>query len=175
MRRIAFLCLTLLTLSGILTGCAAAGQEEDTPLTPQERTELYKTAVEDACAQDGNTFVEIVTSQEDEMAEFLFTALELEAEDMTAYALAISSVNIQAYGIAAVYPAAGKEDDVLEALNGFIDTQKESFHQYLEQEYETASNTRLETLEDGTILMVMHPDQDTVFDAIRDTVEGAQT
>ena len=82
---------------------------------------------------------------------------------------------IKAYGIAAVYPADGKEDDVLEALNGFIDTQKESFQQYLEEEYETASNTRLETLEDGTILMVMHPDQDTVFDTIRDAVESAQS
>ncbi len=175
MRRIAYHCLTLLTLCGLLTGCTAASQEEDTPLTPQERTELYKTAIEDSHARDENPFVELVTSPEDDMAEFLFTALDLEAEDMTAYALAISPVNVQAYGIAAVYPADGKEDDVLEALNGFIDTQKESFQQYLEEEYETASNTRLETLEDGTILMVMHPDQDTVFDTIRDAVESAQS
>lgn len=93
---------------------------------------------------------------------------------MSAYALDVSPVNIQAYGIAAVYPAGGKEDGVLESLNGFIDNQKESFYQYLEDEYETASNTRLETLEDGTILMVMCQDQDTVFDAIRDAIEGAQ-
>ena len=99
--------------------------------------------------------------------------LGLEAEDMSAFALAISPVNVQAYGIAAIYPAQGKEDDVLEALNGFIDNQKESFQQYLEEEYETASNTRLETLEDGTVLMVMVQEQDTVFDAIRDAIEAA--
>ena len=40
-------------------------------------------------------------------------------------------------------------------------------------QYEIASNARLETLEDGTILLVMCEDQDAVFDAIRDTIEGA--
>ena len=39
--------------------------------------------------------------------------------------------------------------------------------------YEIASHAHLETLEDGTILLVMCEDQDAVFDAIRDTIEGA--
>ena len=74
---------------------------------------------------------------------------------------------------AAIYPAAGKSDAVLEGLNAFIDRQKQSFEQYLADQYEIASNARLETLEDGTILLVMCEDQDAVFDAIRDTIEGA--
>ena len=80
---------------------------------------------------------------------------------------------VSAYGIAAIYPAAGKSDAVLEGLNAFIDRQKQSFEQYLADQYEIASNARLETLEDGTILLVMCEDQDAVFDAIRDTIEGA--
>ena len=37
-----------------------------------------------------------------------------------------------------------------------------------------ASNARLETLEDGTVLLVMCQDQDAVFDAIRDTILAAE-
>ena len=80
---------------------------------------------------------------------------------------------VSAYGIAAIYPAAGKSDAVLEGLNAFIDRQKQSFEQYLADQYEIAGNAHLETLEDGTILLVMCEDQDAVFDAIRDTIEGA--
>ena len=35
-----------------------------------------------------------------------------------------------------------------------------------------AENARLETLEDGTILLVMCQDQDTVFDAIADATQA---
>lgn len=174
MRRISLFLLAVLLLAA-LGGCTARPREDEKPpLTAQERTELYRTAIESAANPASSSFVELITSSEDQEAELLFTMLDLEAVDMTAYCLAISPVNVQAYGIAAVYPAAGKEDDVLDALNGFIDTQKESFQQYLEEEYKVASNARLETLEDGTILMVMCPEQDAVFDAIRDAIEAGQ-
>ena len=42
----------------------------------------------------------------------------------------------------------------------------------LADQYEVAENARLETLEDGTILLVMCEDQDTVFDAIADAVQA---
>lgn len=176
-RRMFSLALTALALTAALTGCGQdqkKEQEEKQPLTVEERTELYQTAIETACDPEANSFVDLVTSPEDDMSEIIFMMLDLKAEDMSAYALAISAVNVRAYGIAAIYPAAGKDDDVLEALNQFVENQKESFYQYLETEYETAVNTRIETLEDGTILMVMCEDQDAVFDSIRDTIEGAQ-
>ena len=111
--------------------------------------------------------------QKDDMADVIFELLGVTAADMSAFALSVSPMNIKAYGIAAIYPAAGKSDAVLEGLNAFIDRQKQSFEQYLADQYEIASNARLETLEDGTILLVMCEDQDAVFDAIRDTIEGA--
>ena len=83
------------------------------------------------------------------------------------------ALKITSIVIGAIYPAAGKSDAVLEGLNAFIDRQKQSFEQYLADQYEIAGNARLETLEDGTILLVMCEDQDAVFDAIRDTIEGA--
>jgi len=175
MRRTVLTGLLLLGLAAALAGCGQTGGGTDAPpLTAEERTQLYQEAIENARGEEGSSFSQIVTSAEGETAELILTILDLEAEDMSAYALDVSPVNIQAYGIAAIYPAEGKEDGVLESLNGFIDNQKESFYHYLEGEYEIASNTRLETLEDGTILMVMCQDQDTVFDAIRDAIEGAQ-
>ena len=82
-------------------------------------------------------------------------------------------MNVKAYGIALVRPAQGKEDAVKEALQGFIDTQKSNFETYLADQYEVAKAARLETLSDGTILMVMAEDQDAIFDAIKDAVETA--
>ena len=55
----------------------------------------------------------------------------------------------------------------------FRSRQKQSFEQYLADQYDIASNARLETLEDGTVLLVMCQDQDAVFDAIRDTILAA--
>jgi len=115
--------------------------------------------------------MEIITEADDDLAEAVFTVLGVTPQDMTAYALSVSMMNVKAYAIAAIYPAAGKEDVVLEGLRSFIDTQKQSFQQYLADQYEIAVNSKLETLSDGTILLVMSQNQDAVFDAIRDTIE----
>ena len=81
-------------------------------------------------------------------------------------------MNVKAYGIAAVMPADGREEAVKEALQGFIDRQKSSFETYLADQYAVAESARLETLSDGTVLMVMCEDQDTVFDAISAAILG---
>ena len=153
MRRIFALTLSALTLLCALGGCESPAQKE--PLTAQARTQLYKTAIENARDFETNDYMGIITSADDEQASLIFLLLGLSEEDMTSYALSVSPVNVRAYAIAAVLPAAGKDDDVLEALNDYVENQKESFRQYLEVEYENAVNTRLETLDDGTILMVM--------------------
>ena len=149
--------LPLLLLLALLAGCGTSSQPS--ALTAEERTQLYQTAIESA--------------RDAEMNDVIFELLGVTAADMSAFALSVSPMNIKAYGIAAIYPAAGKSDAVLEGLNAFIDRQKQSFEQYLADQYEIAGNARLETLEDGTILLVMCEDQDAVFDAIRDTIEGA--
>ena len=102
-----------------------------------------------------------------------FDLLGLNADDMDAFALSASLMNVRAYGIAAVYPAQGREEAVREGLEGFIDRQKQSFEQYLADQYDVAANARLETLEDGTVLLVMCQDQDAVFDKIRDAILAA--
>ena len=156
--------LPLLLLLALLAGCGTSSQPS--ALTAEERTQLYRDA-------EMNEAIGILTDTGDDMADVIFELLGVTAADMSAFALSVSPMNIKAYGIAAIYPAAGKSDAVLEGLNAFIDRQKQSFEQYLADQYEIAGNARLETLEDGTILLVMCEDQDAVFDAIRDTIEGA--
>mgnify|MGYP000529632356 CR=1 FL=1 len=163
--------LPLLLLLALLAGCGTSSQPS--ALTAEERTQLYQTAIESARDAEMNEAIGILTDAGDDMADVIFELLGVTAADMSAFALSVSPMNIKAYGIAAIYPAAGKSDAVLEGLNAFIDRQKQSFEQYLADQYEIASNARLETLEDGTILLVMCEDQDAVFDAIRDTIEGA--
>ena len=145
--------LPLLLLLALLAGCGTSSQPS--ALTAEERTQLYQTAIESARDAEMNEAIGILTDAGDDMADVIFELLGVTAADMSAFALSVSPMNIKAYGIAAIYP------------------QKQSFEQYLADQYEIAGNARLETLEDGTILLVMCEDQDAVFDAIRDTIEGA--
>ena len=105
------------------------------------------------------------------MSGMVLETAGLNQEDMTAFGISMSLMNVQAYGIAAVMPAEGREDAVKEALQGYIDRQKQSFENYLADQYAVAESARLETLSDGTVLMVMCQDQDTVFDAISKAIE----
>lgn len=157
----------LLTLA--LTGCS--GGSSGNTLSPEERTELYERAITAARDAETNEAMDVVTEADDDLAEVTFTLLGLEEGDMTAYALSVSPMNVRAYAVAAVYPAAGKEDKVLEGLRAFVESQQQSFSNYLADQYEIAVNSRLETLEDGTVLLVMSENQDQIFDAVRDVIE----
>ena len=97
---------------------------------------------------------------------------EVTAEDMESFAISVSLMNVKAYGIAVIKPAQDSEDTVKEGLQGFIDQQQQNFQMYLPDQYEVAKNARLETLEDGTVVMVMCEDQDTVFDSIIDSLQA---
>ncbi len=178
MKRILTLSLAAVLLVAAIAGCSGKGGgnagESDKPLTPEERTELYKTSIENARDAETNEYMSILTSADDDGASMILELLGLKTEDMTAFAVSASMMNVQAYGIAAVMPAAGKEDAVLEGLNGFIDLQKQNFQQYLIDQYDIANNAKLETLEDGTILLVMSEGQDAILDSIKDAVEAGK-
>ena len=111
-------------------------------------------------------------SEEDPMGGIILDTLGLTQEDMSAFAISASVINVKAYGIAAIMPAEGKEEAVTQALQSYIDRQQQNFETYLADQYEVAKNARLETLKDGTVLMVMCDDQDTVFDAISSAILG---
>ena len=167
MRRSAAAWLTALCL--LLPGCSG-GEER----TAQEWTRLYQEAI---TAHGGEmvAYNPIFTQidPEDATAELVLQSLGLEEADMAAFAVSASVMNTRAYAIAAVQPAQGREEAVREALQGYISRQQSSFEFYLPDQYQIAQDARLETLEDGTVLLVMCQDQDVVFDAIRTQLERA--
>ena len=163
-----------LALALALTALAGCSSKPAAPAakTPEELTQLYA----DAINQSGSEMVQynpvISEVKEDDMSAMILETLGLTAEDMTAFGISMSMMNVKAYGIAAVMPAEGKTDTVKAALQNFIDFQQQSFDQYLADQYEIAKSAKLETLADGTILMVMCENSDAVYEAIKGAIEG---
>lgn len=169
MKKMIALLAAALTLTAVLTAC---GQKQESR-TPEELTQVYA----DALTENGGEMVEynpVISKVDsgDPVSAMILESMGLKEEDMTAFGVSGSMMNVKAYGIAAVMPAEGKEEAVKEGLQGFIDRQKSSFETYLADQYAVAESARLETLEDGTVLMVMCEDQDTVFDGIRAAIEA---
>ena len=161
--------LFALLLALVMNGCGEKQQEST--LSPEERSDLYETAIQAARDAETNQALPIIDDADDDAAAMVFEMLGVAPKDMSSYALSVSMRNVTAYAVAAIYPAAGKHDTILESLQTFVDRQKESFQQYLADQYQVAVNARLETLDDGTVLLVMSAQQDAVFDAIRDVIE----
>ena len=95
-----------------------------------------------------------------------YDVLGFTADDVTELAMSVSLINVKAYGIVIAKPAEGCEETVKAGLQGFIDTQCANFETYLADQYEIAKNAKLETLDDGTIIMVMCENADAVYETI---------
>lgn len=161
-----------LALALVLTLTACTGGPNEAAKTPEELTRAYEDAITAARSEELNEVYPLMTDGEDELSEMVFTILGLTPEDMTAFAIAVSLRNVSAYGIAAIMPAEGREEAVMTGLETFVENQKTSFERYLEDQYAIAAAARLESLEDGTVLLVMCEDQDAVFDSIKSALEG---
>ena len=171
MKKILAFALTLALSLTVLAGCSSGTKASDK--TPEELTQLYT----DAITANGGEMVEynpVISkiSEEDPLGGVILESLGLTQEDMTAFAISMSMMNVKAYGIAAIMPAEGKEETVAQALQGYIDRQQQNFETYLADQYEVAKNAHLETLEDGTVLMVMCEGQDAVFEGISSSILG---
>ncbi len=171
MKRMLSLSLSALLLLSALVGCGSKDSGTASK-TPEEYTEAYKTAIESARDDELNEAVPVVTSTEDDTASLVLSLIGVTDENTDAFAVAISPMNIKAYGVAAILPAEGKSEEILEGVNAFVEQQKQSFEQYLVDQYEIANAAKVETLDDGTILLVMCEDQDTVLDALKTSLNG---
>lgn len=164
------LCIVLVPLSG----CAAQSGND---MSTEELEKLYSDAITGARDDELNEAYPVTLGSDDisdeVVADMLHQLLGFSAEDAYASAISVSLMNTQAYGIVAVKPAEGKEGTVKDGLQGFIDQQCASFELYLADQYGIAKSARLETLDDGTVLLVMCPDQDTVFNSIAKSIEDA--
>lgn len=153
-----------------LAGCSNQSSNPTPAKTPEELTKLYA----DAITTNGGEMVEYnpVISEFNEENAMIMEMMGLEADEVSAFGVSTSMMMVHAYGIAAVMPAEGEHDDVVEDLQSFIDLKQSQFELYLPDQYEIARNARLDTLEDGTVLMVMTAEQDTVFENISKTILG---
>ena len=163
------LVLAAALLTVILSGCSNGAER-----SREEWTTLYQQAI----TAHGGEMVEynpVISAFDGETAGagLALESLGLQEEDVEAFGASVSVMNTQAYAIAAVQPAQDREENVREALQGYIDRQQSNFQFYLPDQYQVAQNARLETLSDGTVLLVMCQDADNVFDSIRAELEQA--
>lgn len=159
----------LLALCLLLSACGAKGGQSK---TPEELTTAYTEAINAARDAELNEHFPVRSDMDDALMEMTMTVLGLTQEDVSAVGIAMSLANVQAYTVAAIMPAEGKEDAVQKGLEGYMETQKASFEFYLEDQYQIASNAKLEQLKDGTFLLVMCEGQDKVFDSVKAALEG---
>ncbi len=160
----------VLALALTLSGCT--GGTNDAAKTPEELTQAYEEAITSARDEELNDAYPVITTADDPEAELVFQVLGLQETDMTAYALAVSLRNVNAYAVAAIMPASGKEETVMDALESYLETQKQNFERYLEDQYAIVQAAKLESQEDGTILLVMTEDQDKVMEDIQKSLDS---
>ena len=127
-----------------------------------ELAQKYADAITAARDDEMNEVMPIQTTLDAEKDAYLIEMLGFGPDDVEAAAISVSMINVKAYGVAVV--KAG--------LEGFVEYQKKSFEQYLADQYEVAKAARVETLEDGTMILVMCEDQDTVYDGIVSALNG---
>lgn len=168
MKRILTLTLAILTLVMSLTACG--NQPAATAKTPEELTEAYKTAIQSSRDAELDINAPILTAPDDDFAELILPSMGITEETATAYAAAVSVMGIQAYAVVLVMPAEGKADEVTASLNAYVDAQKLTFERYLEDQYQIAKAATVETLSDGTVMLVMCEDGATVAQSIKESL-----
>lgn len=170
-----------LSLTFALAGCGGntPANPSDAPseppavsLTPEEQSSAYADAINGARDEEMNTYYPAETTVTDDLSNMILPMLGVTAEDMESFAIAVSAMNVKAYGIALIKPAEGKEDTVKQGLEAFVENQKASFEHYLEDQFEIAQNAKVEVLSDGTVALVMCENQDGVLDSIKTALEG---
>lgn len=144
-------------------------QPSDEPGTAPETEAPATSALADAITSartDEENEAYPVFSDKAAIEDAYYQVVGFTAADVDEIAMSVSLINVKAYGIVLAKPAEGCADTVKAGLQAFIDTQCNNFETYLADQYEIAKNAKLETLDDGTIVMVMCANADAVYDAI---------
>ena len=144
-------------------------QPSDEPGTAPETEAPATSALADAITSsrtDEENEAYPVFSDKAAIEDAYYQVVGFTAADVDEIAMSVSLINVKAYGIVIAKPAEGCTDTVKAGLQAFIDTQCNNFETYLADQYEIAKNAKLETLDDGTIVLVMCANADAVYDAI---------
>ena len=159
------MCLSLFAACGTPAAEPTPTQTPEPTLSGTELAAHYKQAIEAARDDETNEYNSVATTDE-EMGSITWEVLGITADQLDAYAVSISLMNVSAYCVALFKPLEGQEEAVMTALQAYIDGVEQSFTNYLPDQLVIAQNAILEQLDDGTIALVMCDNQDTVRDAI---------
>ena len=182
----AFLCIAMCLALMSACGTETKPEESTEPITSEQPSEAPEDSAEPENPEDSSEpetsspLADAITSargdeeneaypvqsDKDAIESMYYDVLGFTADDVTELAMSVSLINVKAYGIVIAKPAEGCEETVKAELQGFIDTQCANFETYLADQYEIAKNAKLETLDDGTIIMVMCENADAVYEAI---------
>ena len=164
-----------------LVGCSS-GKKAD-PSTPKDysqilhdarnddenETDMIFTKGEDGkfTAIDGYSAEYEAGQLDDEVRNLMMPLLNLEDDMYTDLAASVSSMMVRSYAVAIVKPAEGKTQDVVDAMDAYVQSQQKSMEHYLEDQYQIASAARVATVPTGEVVMVCCEDSDTVFENIK--------
>lgn len=182
----AFLCIAMCLALMSACGTETKPEESTEPITSEQPSEAPEDSAEPENPEDSSEpetsspLADAITSargdeeneaypvqsDKDAIESMYYDVLGFTADDVTELTMSVSLINVKAYGIVIAKPAEGCEETVKAGLQGFIDTQCANFETYLADQYEIAKNAKLETLDDGTIIMVMCENADAVYEAI---------
>ena len=162
----------------VFTGC---GSKKDT--TPKDYTQIIHDAreAEDndyymifSPAEDGKFTAQYGYSAEyeadqlsDEVANMMMPLLGLEDDMYDDFAASVSAMMVQSYGVAIVKPAEGKTQEVVDAMDAYIQNQQQTMEHYLEDQYQIAASAKVATVPTGEVVMVCCENSDAVMNAIK--------
>ena len=97
----------------------------------------------------------------------IFKLLDLPEGSYTDLAASLSAMMVQSYGVAIVKPAEGKTQEVVDAMDAYIQNQQQTMEHYLEDQYQIAASAKVATVPTGEVVMVCCENSDAVMNAIK--------
>ena len=101
----------------------------------------------------------------------IFTLLDLPEGSYTDLAASLSAMMVQSYGVAIVKPAEGKTQEVVDAMDAYIQNQQQTMEHYLEDQYQIAASAKVATVPTGEVVMVCCENSDAVMNAIKTALD----
>lgn len=139
---------------------------EETPEAPSvDHTQRYVAALNDSGCELLQ-YNQLYTSPEGD-GTLALEFVGLTPEVVGQFAISFSMMNTKAFGLAAVMPAEGQKQAVVDGLNSYITRMQQQFERYLPDQYEVAKAAKVDVLSDGTVILVMCEGQDAVLANIK--------
>lgn len=156
MKKTLSLILTLIAMACVFTACSSQKN-----FTSQELVDIIN--------NNGNELTQynpaVAFDSDNSDLEAFFDWYEIDKNNIEAGAVSFTLMNVKAYQISIVKPVSGKEADVKEDLQNYVDAMVQRFDTYLIDQYEIAQNAILKE-ENGYIVLVMAEGAQEIYENI---------